>query len=271
MNAIIYAAGRATRLGPAFAAQPKILLEIGGLSLLERHAIRLAEVGIRRIIVVTGHCRENIASQLPGLSRRHGVDLVEVFNPDFGEGSVISLMVSLPHIVRSLRPVLLMDGDVLYDARMLPRLIASAHPTALLVDFAYSTADDDPVLVPIHENRPFEFRKRWEGTAERVGESVGFFKLDPADMPLLIEETRGRTVGLGRLDSMDEVLRSMVRAGRFGFEDITGLPWTEIDFPEDIAYARDVVLPGLSESTSLPAGTQVAVPPSRPAGEPSSL
>ena len=33
----------------------------------------------------------------------------------------------------------------------------------------------------------------------------------------------------------------MVLAGppdRFGFEDVTGLPWTEIDFPEDVVRAR---------------------------------
>jgi choline kinase len=158
------------------------------------------------------------------------------------------MLVSLPHIVRSLKEVLLMDGDVLYDSRMLPRLIRSPHRSALLVDFKYSTADDDPVLVPIRAGRPFEFVKRWQGTAERVGESVGFFKLDPADMPMLIEETRARSAGRARLDSMDEVLRALVRAGRFGYEDITGLPWTEIDFPEDVVYAREQVLPALVET-----------------------
>jgi choline kinase len=28
-------------------------------------------------------------------------------------------------------------------------------------------------------------------------------------------------------------------------EDVTGLPWTEIDFPDDLAFARTVVLPSL--------------------------
>ena len=33
--------------------------------------------------------------------------------------------------------------------------------------------------------------------------------------------------------------------GRFGFEDISGLPWTEIDFPEDVAKAN-LLLPELT-------------------------
>lgn len=247
MNAIIYAAGRATRLGPAYAQRPKILIEFGGLSLLERHVICLAEVGIQRVVVVTGHCREAIVAELPRLSRDHRVEVVERYNPDFGEGSVISLGVSFPDIEASKDGVLLMDGDVLYDVRMLRRLLDSRHPSALLVDFNYSTADDDPVLVPITNDRPFEFLKRWRGTADKVGESVGFFRIAPQDLPLLAEETQARSVGRQRLDSMDEILRALVKADRFGYEDISGLPWTEIDFPTDIAYAREHVLPSLSE------------------------
>src|SRR4030095_11812143 len=149
MHAIIYAAGRATRLGPAFAQHPKILLEFGGRTLLERHIARLADVGIKRVAVVTGHCRELIAEHLPGLSRTYGIEISELFNPDFCEGSVISMWVSLPEIERSAGGVLLMDGDVLYSGRMLPQLLASQHPTALLVDFAATATDEDPVLVPV--------------------------------------------------------------------------------------------------------------------------
>ncbi|HIM45156.1 MAG TPA: phosphocholine cytidylyltransferase family protein, partial [Alphaproteobacteria bacterium] len=32
---------------------------------------------------------------------------------------------------------------------------------------------------------------------------------------------------------------------RFGFEDITGLPWIEIDFAEDMARAENEILPRL--------------------------
>jgi choline kinase len=36
-------------------------------------------------------------------------------------------------------------------------------------------------------------------------------------------------------------------ADRFGFEDISGLPWTEIDFQEDVAKAA-ALLPELNEA-----------------------
>jgi choline kinase len=122
-------------------------------------------------------------------------------------------------------------------------LIGSAHRTALLIDQSYSTADDDPVLVPVRGGRPFDFRKQWTGTCDLVGESIGFFKIDPADMPFLARATLQRTTGAARRDSYDEVLRDMVVAGLFGYEDVTGMHWAEVDFPGDIEFAIQKVLP----------------------------
>jgi choline kinase len=159
------------------------------------------------------------------------------------EGSVISFESSLPHLRKEIEPVLIMDGDVLYPASLLRRLINSPHRTALLLDRSYDTTDDDPVLVPVRSGRPVEFRKKWVGEADLVGESIGFFKVDLLDLPALEAATLRRTQGKGRAESYDEVLRDMVLEGRFGFEDVTGVPWTELDFPRDVAFAKTHVLP----------------------------
>lgn len=247
MNAIIYAAGRATRLGRDFAQRPKILLEFGGRTLIEWHTRRLLDIGVQSIFVVTGYEHLQVRTALRALRRRYRADLQEIYNPDYCEGSVLSMMVSLPQIQQTPRSILLMDGDVLYEARMLGVLAGSRHRTALLVDRSYSAVDDDPVLVPIRDGRPVEFMKRWRGEAEQVGESIGFFKVDAEDVPLLVQETCRRLAGAGRLDSLDEVLRALVKQNRFGFEDVTGMAWTEIDFPHDIEYARNHVLPRLQQ------------------------
>jgi choline kinase len=236
LKAIICAAGRGLRLG---VNSPKVLLEFGGRTLLEWHALRLREVGLQDVVLVTGFLREQIARVLPEMS----TSIRERVNERFQEGSVLSVAAALPEIEGSREPILLMDADVLYPAEMLERLIHSTHSTALLLDRDYSTKDDDPVLVPVKDGRPFEFRKEWTGQADFVGESIGFFKIGPDDLPMLIEETRARSAGSDVRDSYDDVLRAMVLAGRFGCEDMTGIPWTEIDFPDDVLRARDEVLP----------------------------
>ncbi|MCW5554518.1 MAG: phosphocholine cytidylyltransferase family protein [Verrucomicrobiae bacterium] len=245
MNAIIYAAGRATRLGPAYQDRTKILLEFGGKSLLQWHVENLMNLGVRRVGIVTGYRAEQVRMVIPALRCRYGADLFEIYNPDFCSGSAVSMLASLPEIERAAGTILLMDGDVLYHQDVLRQLIESKYPTALLLDCNYSKADDDPVLVPIREGRPFEFRKQWEGEADLVGESIGFYKVGAQDIPFLIAEIRKRSRGLARRDSYDEIIRALVRTGRFQFENATGLPWIEIDFPYDVVAAEELVLPRL--------------------------
>ena len=244
MDAILYVAGRAHRLGTALTKGHKVLLEFGGKSLFERHVMLLERIGVRTLHVVTGHGRRDLQHAIAQLSSRYQVEIREIHNENFTEGSVLSMNVSLPVLENVREPVLLMDGDVLYDIRMLERLIHSRSRTVLLVDRNYSTADDDPVLVPMRAGRPFDFVKKWRGEADTIGESIGFFKIAAEDVPALIQEARERSAR-SRTDSYDDVLRVLVQRGLFGAEDVTGLPWTEIDFPQDIDYAEKIILPAL--------------------------
>ena len=245
MKAIIYAAGRGTRLQ---LDTPKVLLEFGGRTLLEWHVLRLREAAVREVVLVTGHLRDQIAELLPGICARYDVPISEIVNPRFEEGSLLSLKVSLPEIQDGSEPVLLMDADVFYPMGMLDRLIGSKHDTALLLDREFSTDDDDPMLVPVKNGRPIDFRKHWSGDADFVGESIGFFKIAPTDFPILIKETHARSRVPSCADSYDDVLRTLVLAGRFGHEDVTGLPWIEIDFPADVSHARNQLVPAILRS-----------------------
>ena len=234
MEAFIYAAGRALRLGPSYSERPKILIEFGGRSLLEWHVLRLSEAGIKKLHVIVGHRREMIEETFPVLRDRYRVQINGIINADYTEGSVLSMHVSVPSLAKATPPVFIMDGDVLYPPELFKRLVDSKHSTVMLIDRNYSTADDDPVLVPIRQKKPVEFMKKWQGTADFVGESIGFFKMAAADVALMIKETNARTEGERRRDSYDDVLRALVLAGRIDYEDVTGIPWTEIDFPSDI-------------------------------------
>ena len=242
MRAIICAAGRGVRLG---ADRPKVLLEFGGRTLLEWHLIRLKECRLDEVIVVTGFEREQIGKRLAELSARYGLQIRELINARFEEGSALTLAAAADEIERSPGPILLMDADVLYPAAVLDRLVHSPSPTALLLDREYSTEDDDPVLVPVKNGRPFDFRKQWSGEADFVGESIGFFKISREDVPMLLSEVRTASAGTNVRASYDDVLRALAVAGRFAHVDVTGLPWTEIDFPDDVTRAQTVVLPAI--------------------------
>ena len=246
MDAILLAAGMGNRLGLAD-GRPKALLEIGGRSLLQRHVQNLSALGVRRLTVCTGYRSADIVAAVRGHAAPH-IECVE--NPDFSSGSIKSLW-TVRSALTAGEEVLLMDADVLYPAHFLVRLAASPHRSCLLLDRAY-VPGDEPVKVCVQGSRIVDFSKRpdparaWDFT----GESVGFFKLSPStarQLAVLCE----RFVADGRAQEPHEsALRELLQNAPhdFGFEDISGEPWIEIDFPADICRATDEILPAICQA-----------------------
>ena len=58
MRAILMAAGLGTRLRPLTNDTPKSLIEVNGMSLLERQILNLKEIGVDEIVVLTGYLHE---------------------------------------------------------------------------------------------------------------------------------------------------------------------------------------------------------------------
>jgi choline kinase len=247
MRAVILAAGMGKRLGAA-PQVPKCLLRFGGKTLLHRHLELLAGCGVGEIAVAVGYRRELVEEEVAVLAARVPVAIVP--NPDFQEGSVVTLW-TLRHHLTGGGPVLVMDGDVLYGQRMIRRLIASPHPDCLLLDRDLE-AGEEPVKVCVRGGAVVEFRKQIDPGLDYdyQGESVGFFRLSEPTARRLAQVTEGYVEGGRRGAPHEEALRDLMLADAghpFGFEDVTGLPWVEIDFPADVVRARQEVWPRLQE------------------------
>ena len=79
-----------------------------------------------------------------------------------------------------------------------------------------------------------------------VGEGVGFLKVGRAGIPALIESVRTYVEQEQWNMEYEDALVEFFAQVRVGYEKIGGLPWTEIDFPEDIVKAEQEILPRLS-------------------------
>ena len=236
--AILLAAGVGRRLAGAHEG-PKILMAFDGRTLLERHLQALAAAGVNEIVITVGHEAERLRAVLDGRADT-------VVNPDYRRGSLMSLGAQ-DAALRSGRPVLLMDGDVLYAPEMLRRLVQAQGEAVLLVDRELEPGDE-PVKVCFRDGVMVDFRKRPEHAHDWHGESVGFFKFSPTMAWALADRCRA-LLAAGRVDlEYEEAIRDLLleRPQDFTYLDISDLPWTEIDFPEDVIKARDQVLPAVA-------------------------
>jgi choline kinase len=247
MRAIILAAGRGSRLQQTQGQQlPKCLLQFDGVTLLQRHLCLLRHAGVDQIVLALGFRHEMVAAELDRLAWRPRPEIV--LNERYELGSVLTVHTAAGAMTRG-GDILLMDADVLYDERILAPLVAGAWPVnRLLIDRDFE-AGDEPVKVCMRDGLPIEMRKRIPPglNYDFMGESIGFFRLDQTAARRLADLAAAYVAGERAGAPHEEALRDLLfeRGRIFEVADVTGAPWIEIDFPDDVTRAKLDVLPRL--------------------------
>lgn len=238
MNAVVLVAGVARRLAPLTDTTQKALLPVGGRPILARMLDALNAAGIRQTTLVVGHCAGQVRALAGDRIGRMAIRYID--NPEYTRGSVISL-----HAAHAClrEPTLVMDADVLFPREFLGRLLALPAPSAVLVDRDFHDTGEE-VKTYARGDRVIAIGKKVVPEAwDTVGEGVGFFKCGAEAGPEMvrclgkvIEESHG-------LGEWEDALHLLLPQRHVGWTDVTGLPWTEIDFVEDLRRAETDVLP----------------------------
>jgi choline kinase len=247
LTAVILAAGVARRLAPLTDHTQKSLLPVGGRPILERMLEALHAVDVRRAIVVVGHYADQVeavaAKAPPGLTVRC------LHNPEYPKGSALSLYAARDVIATE--PSLIMDADVVFPREFLRRLVGSPGDNALLIDRGFADTGEE-VKIYVRGDRVIALGKKvmpreWD----TVGEGIGFFKSSASAGALLvhllgqvIDESRG-------LCEYEDALHLLTAREPVHAVDVTGLPWTEVDFAEDLRRAQTTVFPDIARLEGL--------------------
>jgi choline kinase len=239
MKAVILAAGVGKRLWQVTQHRPKCLIEIGGQSLLHRYLIALASLGVRRADIVVGYKQNMIREAVA--TDDHGVTVNFLVNEHFHRGSISSLWIARAAFDDD---VIIMDADVLFHREVLRRLIESSYENAVLMDETVIQRGEECMVV-VAGGRVIALTKHMPERYDVAGEGVGFLRVRHADTPLVVASLQSYVDK--RLWDMEyeDALLQFFRDARVGYERIGGLPWTEIDFLEDVRKAELDVLPRL--------------------------
>lgn len=240
MKAVILAAGLGSRLEPLTHQIPKCMVPVAGVPLIDRMIARIAEAGISDLIVVTGYLGHVLEAHLAASERDLARRAQVVFNERYAEwGNFYSLLVARDAIGAS--DFIKLDGDVVLDGAILPRLLRAPGPAVLAVDCRDDLTAEDMKARVDGSGRIVELNKRMDPAAA-LGESIGVERIDAALAPALFDELSSMIAG-GRTDEYYEYAYEglMQRGVEFCYADITDALWCEVDNQADLQRAHSII------------------------------
>ena len=236
---VILAAGRGKRLAPLTDDRPKCLLPLGATTPLDLclDALAGAEL-LADVRIVVGHARELIADRIA--ARRDRFPVREVFNPRFDEANNMVSALAVRDLAG--HPFVLVNSDVVCHAR-------------LLVDAVDDTGDFlvvDPTHPPREEAMKVRYRSdRLDAIGKELppatadGEYIGIARFtEPGGTAFFAAAERLLAAG-GEQEWYEAAIRESAAELAIGRRETGGLPWIEIDDPDDLERARTAVLPRL--------------------------
>lgn len=234
MQAVILAAGTASRLRPLTEHCPKCLLQIGGKTLLERTIEAITGSGINEITVVTGYLKDMIVTFL----NEHYPNLTFHFihNEDYAStNNIFSLWLARTQVEG--KDFLLMDSDIYCDP-LLVRAIAQQQETALALN-RHELGEEEIKVIPDADMHVVEISKTCS-ISDAIGESVGVERMTADYSAALYKELRLMCEEEGLINVFYErAFERLIPQGHtFKIIDTTDFFSMELDTVEDFNLAQ---------------------------------
>lgn len=237
MKAIILAAGEGTRLRPYTLDKPKCMVEIDGVSLLDRQLSVLRSRGIDEILLLGGYRAEMLQGKATQV----------LINRRYAETNMVFSLFCAEEYLEG--EVIVAYGDIVYSGVILDHLIACTADIAVTIDLEWEnywrSRNEDPLsdaetlkLAP--DGQILEIGKKPTSIVEVEGQYMGLMKFSDKGLSTLRGEYR-EALKLGVLGKrpvekahMTDMLQALIERGqRIQSVTIRG-PWVEVDTVRDL-------------------------------------
>ena len=237
LKAIILAAGEGTRLRPYTLDHPKCLVEVNGISLLDRQLAVLATEAINPIIIIGGYRAEML--KRPGIESR--------INPRYAETNMVWTLFCAENDLNG--DVLLCYGDIVYSCEILQALLKSEADIAVAIDLDWESywrarnenpLDDAETLKLATDGQILEIGQKPKSLAEIEGQYMGLMKFSAKGMQQMkktFHDAKSAGTLRGKLPEkayMTDLLQAMIDLHyRLDAVPVHG-GWVEVDTVEDL-------------------------------------
>ena len=234
MQAIIMAAGKGSRLGELTKGYPKSFVEINGKKLIEYNMDMLRDIGVEKIIIVTGYREDAFAELTKDMD-----DVVLKYNPFYSLVNVLgSFYMGMDELDDDF---IFLHADTLCDKSIFDRLIQLEADVNLPVE--YKKCDDEAMKVRSEGGKLVEITKQMPVEAAE-GEFIGVASFRKEVLDVLKQKVKEVLADGDFASYFEGAIQRMIEETDCNIRpfDIGNAPWAEIDFKED--YDRAVELFG---------------------------
>ncbi len=243
MKALIIAAGRGSRLEGLTKDEPKPLIQLLGLSLIERVILTAKQAGIDEFIIVVGYLGEKIKERL-GNGDNYGVKITYIENREWQRGNGVSVL-KANHVLNE--NFILLMSDHIFEPKILEGLkgIIKGDECFLCID--KKPRDyiclEDATKVKVVNDKIVDIGKELR---DYNAIDCGIFLLSP-----IIFEALQESIGKGD-ETLSGGIRILARNGKIKGFDIKDRFWIDIDTKDSYEKAEKVLCKKLTKPTDGP-------------------
>lgn len=242
MQAIILAAGMGRRLGELTNGNTKCMLEVNGVRLIHRVLDSIHETGIRRVVLVVGYKAENV-KELIG-DKYKDMEIIYVDNEVYNKtNNIYSLFLAREYLTAD--DTILLESDLIFEGRLLNKLIEHPYPNLALVD-KYESWMDGTVVTLDSDNNIVEFLAKDKFKYSDISsyyKTVNIYKFSREfSRTHYVPFLEAYCHALGNNEYYEQVLKviTMLDDSPLKALPLSGEKWYEIDDIQDLDIASSI-------------------------------
>lgn len=240
MIAIILAAGMGTRLRPLTDEIPKPLLEMNGLTLLERMIKNCMNENIEKFIVVTGYYSQKVDDLCSQLEDKYSISIRTIKNENYDTTNTsVSTFLASSFIEdnESDEDFILINGDNVLDPEIIHNIVESDYSSLIVDNFKELNEESFKLIIDNDEIRDIGKQLNIE---ESSGEFIGVSKVISADLPQF-NKILDELINNDSQNYYDYAYQDLSKSTHLEYVFTDGLEWTEIDDHVDYQKAQNIL------------------------------
>lgn len=242
MQAIILAAGMGKRLKDLTSNATKCMVEVNGVTMIERMLSQLDALHLNKIIMVVGYESKKLMEYVQSLPISTKIEFVDN-DVYYKTNNIYSLYLAREYLTQD--DTLLLESDLIFEDAVLQRLISNPYPSLALVA-KFESWMDGTVVVLDEEDNIKNFLGKKDFVFEDIAgyyKTVNIYKFSKAfSQSHYVPFLEAYSKALGNNEYYEQVLKviTLLDKPEIKAERLDGELWYEIDDVQDLNIAESI-------------------------------